>query len=204
MFLKIVVSIVSMCLFSPAPITPAPTPAPIRCWHKTDQCAMGNDECLGNDEYCVHNEGYGCQCDSDSLHCAFNPTYTILDQPLSWFDARDYCETVHSSSLATISTVNEFECVLRQISTASRNEPAFVLLSHQGRLFYDNKPCPREHNIGYCPKLALLPWANGIPLDCSVDGSRCVRVIPEQQAINNDVPCEETLNAVLCNPENSL
>eukprot|EP01083_Nonionella_stella_P144700 452233_1 len=201
MFPKIVVSIVSMCLFSPVPITPAPTPAPVRCWYKDDQCGMGNDRCPADQPWCVDSDGT-CQCSDDSLHCAFK--YTILDQPLSWFDAQNYCETVHHSSLATISTVGEFECVLDQISTASAIEPAFILLSHQGRLFYDNRPCPREHNIAYCPKLALLPWANGIPIDCSIDGSRCVRVIPQQQAINNDVPCEETLNAVLCNPENSL
>eukprot|EP01083_Nonionella_stella_P082995 229315_1 len=204
MFLKIVVSIVSMCLFSPVPITPC-----LPCWNKTDQCAMGNDECPGSRPKCV-SDGVDCVClhgDLDSLNdCtgAFNYKYEILDQPLSWFDARNYCETVHNSALATISTVAEFECVLDQISTVSATEPAFLLLSHQGRLFYDNRPCPREHNLAWCPKLALLPWADGIPIDCAIDGSRCVRVIPEQQAINNDVPCEETLNAVLCNPENSL
>eukprot|EP01083_Nonionella_stella_P039348 107018_1 len=131
--------------------------------------------------------------------------YEILDEPVAWSGARDHCQAIYNSDIATISTVDDFECALYRIEELSIIESAFILLSHGERLFYDNKPCPFEQGmVAYCPKLLLLPWKNTTPMDCSMDGSRCARIIPDKGVINNDISCEETLIAVLCNPEKAL
>eukprot|EP01083_Nonionella_stella_P139107 423624_1 len=188
------------------------------CWHNRNFCGRGSSSCTtGGQGECVAS-GEACECEYGHdgppiveptmeptiiptvYNCAFE--YEILDEPVAWSGARDHCQAIYNSDIATISTVDDFECALYRIEELSIIESAFILLSHGERLFYDNKPCPFEQGmVAYCPKLLLLPWKNTTPMDCSMDGSRCARIIPDKGVINNDISCEETLIAVLCNPE---
>ena len=120
--------------------------------------------------------------------------------------AQEYCEREYNSDLATIQTEAHLRRALEIIADGN---PKFIglisdsinrLKSIPHYFAYDNGDlCPDECN-GKHSGACLCPdfWIEGEPMQCKV-GSECVRLIPNEEKLNNDVVCEDTSTAILCN-----
>ena len=66
--------------------------------------------------------------------------------------------------------------------------------------YVDGSKCPHLCNGWYSGAcLCARYWKHGQPESCKT-GSKCVRLIAADLKVNNDVMCDDTLQAVLCNP----
>eukprot|EP01083_Nonionella_stella_P065973 173328_1 len=145
-------------------------------------------ECAGDEDF----DGCdGCEDYEDCTDC----------EGVTWLEAQELCREMFNADLATIIYDEDLQNALEYIGfgaslwTGMRSTDPDYDFSP-----VDGTECPVYHHGQSCRGCTDRSlWQNGNYLQIKEGGSHCVRLVPEDGTITNDVDCDQKLKAVLCN-----